>query len=102
MNLLVAMLLASSASVPATDNFGARFPTWLPADVREFVIRGQACGHFSSEYPYDADRKAFLDKMIWETCTGLVKRQGLLQRRYRHSTKIKKAIADAWGEEAIP
>ena len=96
--LVIAMLYGSSASPPARDNFGEAFPKWVPTDVRRFVIDAQACAHFSGEYPYDAERKAFLDKMIRETCTGLDERKAELDRRYGGSAEIRRMIAQAWGQ----
>jgi hypothetical protein len=98
--ILIALALAAVSPPPPTDNFGERFPAYVPTDVRLFVIDAQACTHFSGE-PYDdqdQDRKAFLQKMIVQTCTNIDKRKAALTRKYKSSAKIRKVISDAWEE----
>jgi hypothetical protein len=92
--ILIALALAAAASTPATDNFGTPFQPWVPTDVRNFIIDAQACSHFSGEFGYDAERKAFLDRMIAETCTGLDKRKAALSRRYSRSARTKQLLSD--------
>ena len=95
-----ALILASAgcAATPAADNFNRPFPAWVPSDVRGFVIDAQACIHFSGEESFDANRKAFLDRMMRENCTDLDKRKIELTRRYDRSKNIKDLISEAWDQ----
>jgi hypothetical protein len=97
-SIALALACASCASVPATDNFGKPFPAWVPNDVRAFVADAQACTHFSGEEPYDAERRAFLDRMIQKTCSDLDVQKAELRHRYARSGDIQSLILEAWNE----
>lgn len=89
---------AAGAATPTTDFYGDRFAVWVPSDVRAFVTKAQTCNHFAGEEGYDADRRAFLNKMMAKSCPKLDKRKAELARRYRRSFKIRKVILEAWSE----
>lgn len=94
--IVIALLVA--AAVPPTDNFGKPFQPWVPADVRTFVIRAQACIHFSGEPSGEGERKAFLERMTRETCTGLDDQERRLKHKYRGSVRTKRLIAETWDQ----
>ena len=56
---------------PWKDFYNAPRPANIPKDVRAFVVRAQGCGHFSGEEGYDAERAAYLKKVMDELCPGL-------------------------------
>ncbi len=89
---------AACAASPATDYFDEPFPSFLPTDVRLFVVDAQACTHFAGEEGFDADRQAFLDSAMAKACPKLDKRKAELTSRYCNSPQIKKMILDAWEE----
>ncbi|WP_164115197.1 hypothetical protein [Sphingorhabdus sp. Alg239-R122] len=78
----------------------------IPHDIRVFITKTQACGHFSGEEPYDTERGAFLRKMIDENCTGLPDAHAALRRSYAGNTPLLTAISEVWeimGEaETVP
>jgi hypothetical protein len=87
---------AAEKPSPWTDGFGeARSPT-IPKKVRKFVIAAQNCGHFSGEEPYDGERRAYLEKMIRENCTGIEKRREKLLAKYRGNGEVEALIAEVW------
>ena len=92
----IALMLAGAT--PPSDNFGKPFAAWVPRDVRLFVIDAQACVHFSGEYGFDSERKAFLDRMIKENCTDLDSRKGRLIRKYQQSTRARKLVSEVWSQ----
>ena len=96
--IALALLCTGCVSLPSTDNFGRPFEQWVPADVRLFVINAQACTHFTGEYAFNEERKAFLDRMIEETCPGLDKRKTALSHKYSGSAQIKELISEVWDQ----
>ena len=94
--IALVLACASCSTSPGTDNFGRPFARWVPGDVRAFVIDAQACGHFSGEEAYDAERKAFLDRMVAKTCTGLDKRKAELSHQYAASAGVRELIDKVW------
>ena len=80
------MLLATTATVPATDFFGDPFASNVPADVRRFVIDRQGCEHFSEEpagNDVDPKRNRFLEQKVKRLCTGIEQRQQRMLVRYK-------------------
>jgi hypothetical protein len=55
----------------------------LPPDVARFVQRRDLCDHFRGEEPYDAERRAFLEKRMREFCTGTDAKLATLKRKYK-------------------
>jgi hypothetical protein len=96
--IVLLLAVGGCATTPATDNFGKPFSELVPKDVRAFVIDVQACGHFSGEEPYDAARRAFLEKMIKKTCTDLEARRATLTSRYSSSPAILTEISMVWDQ----
>lgn len=68
--------------------------TGLPRDVSDFISRRDDCEHFIGEEPYDAERRAYLEKVIRETCTGSNQVLDALRRKYRSNAAVLKALAD--------
>ncbi len=121
--LLAACQTADKADIapsPVTAEYDGKIPktgVWkdfysdprdpgIPHDVRVFITKTQACGHFSGEEPYDTERRAFLRKMINENCTGLPDTHAALRRNYAGSTSLLAVITEVWaimGEaETVP
>ncbi|WP_017671747.1 hypothetical protein [Blastomonas sp. AAP53] len=57
-----------------TDMYGDAQHPGASYRVRLFVHAAQACLHFAGEEAYDAQRAAFLNAMMDETCAGLEQR----------------------------
>ena len=95
---MIGWALMLAAATPPTDNWGHPFPQWVPRDVRLFVVDAQACMHFSGEHAYDAERGAFLQRMIRENCTNLDGRKARLLRKYRHSARARALIGQTWDQ----
>jgi hypothetical protein len=95
-----AMLLSTTPLTakpkPWTDNYGTERSASIPKKVRKFVIDAQACAHFSGEEGYDADRAAFLAKMIKKTCTNIEDRREKLLTKHRGNAEIEMIIAEVW------
>jgi hypothetical protein len=81
---------------PWTDNYGTERSASIPRKVRKFVIDAQACAHFSGEEGYDAERAAFLAKMIKKTCTKIEDRREKLLIKYRDNAEVEAIIAEVW------
>ena len=68
--MIVAMLLAVS--------------TALPADMRAYVERRDACEHFAGEEGYDAERQRFLNRQIKQLrCLTLDRDRKRLRLKYK-------------------
>jgi hypothetical protein len=91
---VLALACAGCATSPATNNFNRPFEPWVPRDVRLFVIDAQACWHFSGEVGHEEERRAFLQRMIKESCSNLDKRKSVLVRKYGRSPETMKLISD--------
>jgi hypothetical protein len=81
---------------PWKDNYGDERSAAIPKIVRKFVIDAQACAHFSGEEGYDAERAAFLAKMIKKTCTNIEVRREKLLTKYRGNAEVEAIIAEVW------
>lgn len=66
----------------------------FPKDVATFKQKRCACYHFSSEDPYDNERREFLEEKVKMRCTGLVKLQELLLQKYQENQDILKILND--------
>ena len=87
---------STKASGPWKDNFGQERSAEIPNDVRDFVIKAQACGHFSGEPAYDGERRKFLEKMVAETCTGLEEKRPKLLAKYDGNAQVADLIKEVW------
>ena len=55
----------------------------IPSDIADYLHRTLACGHFSGEEPYDAERKAFLEKTQKELrCNELPNDLNAIEKKY--------------------
>ena len=67
----------------------------LPRDVARFVTARDRCDHFRGEYPYDEERRRFLDKNMRTYCVGTdkqlaaLKDQGILTEEEFAASKAK-------------
>lgn len=84
---------ASAQNIPATDNFGVPFADSIPADVRRFIVRRQGCDHFRGEPPYDAQRRAFLEERIKQTCTGTDAELAGLRQKYSDDRAVTDVLS---------
>jgi len=64
----------------------------LPADVSAFVKRHEECVHFAGEEPYDAERRAFLEKAMNEACAGHDRQLSDLRERYKDNPEARQAL----------
>ncbi|MDQ6683601.1 MAG: hypothetical protein M3Z16_00600 [Pseudomonadota bacterium] len=78
MRLLAALLLLTPAWAPADEAADAR----LPADVRSFLERREACDHWGGEEPYDKARAAEIARGVARDCRGTDRQLALLKQRY--------------------
>lgn len=78
------------------DNYGDERPASIPYRVRLFVIAAQACGHFSGEEAYDAERAEFLTGMIEETCIGLEERRAAILKDHGDDPETSALVAEVW------
>lgn len=96
----VVLLLVTSPVVAKPkawkDNYGTERSASIPKKVRKFVIDAQACAHFSGEEGYDAERAAFLAKMIKKTCTKIEDRHEKLLTKYQGNAEVEAIIAEVW------
>jgi len=65
----------------------------LPKEVGAFISRRDDCEHFIGEEPYDAERRAYLEKVVRETCTGSNQQLDALRRKYRDNSEVMQALA---------
>jgi hypothetical protein len=65
----------------------------MPADVKAFEERHQACEHFMGEPDYDAERRAELAKAVAELCPGLDAEGAALARKYADDPTIGATLA---------
>lgn len=98
--ILAALLVAAPPAIakpkPWKDNYGTVRAASIPKKVRHFVIDAQACAHFSGEEGYDAERAAFLAKMIKKTCSKIEDRRENLLTKYRGNAEVEAIIAEVW------
>lgn len=94
--MLASAPLAAGKPSAWKDNHGVERSPAIPPKVRKFVINAQACAHFSGEEGYDAERAAFLKKMIAKNCKDLDKQHDRLLTRYRGNAEVEVIIAEVW------
>lgn len=64
--------------------------------VRLFVHAAQACLHFAGEEPYDAERAAFLNAMMDESCAGLKERYTAILADPMTDARSRELVEKAW------
>ena len=64
----------------------------LPQDVSTFIEERDLCDHFRGEYPYDEERRKFLEKNLIELCTGTDKKLSDLKRKYKDNPYVTKRL----------
>lgn len=84
---LVAAGCGGRASSPAVGNRSTAAPEsegapGIPAEVEAFVERWQLCQHWAGEEPYDAARRAEIQRGVDESCPGNDQARAELERRY--------------------
>lgn len=94
--LLMITAPLAAAPKPWKDNYGTERSGGIPKPVRKFVIDAQACAHFSGEEGYDAERAAFLAKMIKKTCTKIEDRREKLLTKYHGNAEVEAMVAEVW------
>nr|BFD40789.1 hypothetical protein FFPRI1PSEUD_22880 [Pseudomonas sp. FFPRI_1] len=67
--------------------------TQLPAEVTAFIQRHEECLHFAGEEPYDAERRAELEKAVNEVCVGHDRQLGSLRAQYKNDPDALQALA---------
>lgn len=67
----------STAVAPASGEDAA-----MPAEVDAFVERWELCIHWAGEEPYDAERRAEIERGVAESCPGNDETRAELERRY--------------------
>ena len=85
------MFLPSLLYSQAHDDCVSLDPAF-PKDVSHFKSKRCSCYHFSGEFPYDSERKEFLEKAVREACTDLVKLQAYLIEKYKEDTNIVREL----------
>lgn len=75
------------------DSVPSLYTGELPADAAAFVKRREECEHFLGEEPYDAERKAYLDKAIRQTCAGNNRQLRGLRAKYRNDAPVLYALS---------
>jgi hypothetical protein len=94
--ILLATTSVAAKPKPWKDNYGDERSASIPKQVRTFVIDALACAHFSGEEGYDAERAAFLAKMIKKTCTKIEDRRENLLTKYQGNAEVEAIIAEVW------
>jgi hypothetical protein len=106
-----AMIVAAPAAAPAfakdkanapkpwKDFYGETQPEYIPADVRAFIIDGQACTHFAGEEGYDKKRAAYLKKMTDKHCRDLDTRKESIAKRFTPDEALLALLDKAWENE---
>ncbi len=80
MILLVIALAASSSG--------------LPADVRRFVDKRDACEHWIGEEGYDKPRQREINRNVRRYCIGVDAELDRLRRVYRRNPRVIAALKD--------
>lgn len=93
-------ILAAAVSVPAAaqdldailKRFNAARKT-APADVGAYMDRAEGCWHFAGEEPYDAARRAEIERALSElNCSRLRQDAQALRRKYARSAPVLDAL----------
>lgn len=65
----------------------------VPADVGAYMDRAEGCWHFAGEEPYDAARRAQIDRALADLrCTRLKEDATALRRKYARSAPVLDAL----------
>jgi ABC-type amino acid transport substrate-binding protein len=85
--MMFAILLAAAVAAPA-----------LPADIRQFIARREACNHWAGEEGYDATRRRQIERALRENrCDQLPADETALRDHYKGAPDML-AILDQAGE----
>jgi hypothetical protein len=68
-------------------------PTPFPTEVTRFMVDRDGCDHFRGEEPYDAERRAYLEKSIRDLCTGTDSKLADLRKRYAGNHDVTAALS---------
>jgi len=68
-------------------------PKPFPTEVTTFMVDRDGCDHFRGEEPYDAERRAYLEKSIRDLCTGTDAKLADLRQRYAKNQDVMAALA---------
>ncbi len=91
MNILIRILLILPAvSVTAFASTAQGYPE----DVSKFIETRDGCDHFRGEYPYNEDRRKFLEDNINELCIGSDKKLSDLKIKYKGSPNVLEKLSD--------
>lgn len=64
-----------------------------PRKVAAFIERRAGCNHFTGEEPYDAERRAFLEKTIRQLrCARIERDERALRRQYRRQPAVLRLL----------
>ncbi len=80
------LLLVTSTGLWAQAKF--------PADVARFTEQRDGCDHFRGEYPYDEERRQFLQKNMNALCKGSDARLAQLKKKYAGHPAIVAKLND--------
>ena len=97
--VLVLLLLSGCATDVWRDFYNEERTERLTASERALVRDIQACRYFDSEYPYDADRRAFLDRRMAQTCPRIAERRAAVLRGKGASADTVRVVEQAWCDE---
>ena len=93
-------ILAAAVSAPAAaqdldailKRFNAARKT-VPADVGAYMDRAEGCWHFAGEEPYDAARRAEINRALSDLrCDRLKEDASALRRKYARSAPVLDAL----------
>ncbi|MDF7777864.1 hypothetical protein P1X14_21595 [Sphingomonas sp. AOB5] len=86
---------APVADAALTENELAVYPEarGMPADVQRYLVRRADCEHWSGEEPYDADRKAEIERNVNQLCAGLDAETATLRTRHAGDPVVAAALA---------
>ncbi|NML07277.1 hypothetical protein [Sphingomonas sp. G-3-2-10] len=73
-----------------TENELAVYPEarGMPADVQRYLVKRADCEHWAGEEPYDADRKAEIERNVAESCTGIDAQTAALRTRHANDSVV--------------
>ena len=77
--------LLASALVPQADA--------LPADVRSYIARRDACDHFRGEGAPEGNRQDEIEAQMRKLCTGTDAELARLKRAHAHKPAVQRALA---------
>jgi hypothetical protein len=83
--MILTMLLALAGEVPT---FRQRLDA-MPRPVVKFVERRADCNHWTGEEPYDAPRRAEIERAIRDLrCARIEEDEARIRRRYRTNVEV--------------